>query len=223
MPQLQIWGRTLRISFGTKAGTAFTMEKNNVQYIVTAKHLFKDSNYPSSARIGVYENKQYVFYDVDIKYPANPDVDIAVLKTTPYVQLTPIYPTTFSSADIAIGQDVYFLGFPYDYDNLLCNMPGDKYPIAFIKKACLSSYIQTQGIFLLDGLNNPGFSGGPVCFKKGGSNTYNIAGVIASYRYEEQPVFDANGNKLDMCVKTNTGIVNVFDIKFAVEIATNWP
>ena len=223
MPQLEVLGRTLRILHGTDAGTAFTMEVNNVQYIVTAKHLFEKSGYPSSAQIGIYENKNYVFYDVDIKYPTDPNVDIAVLKTTPYTQLTALYPTTFSSANITIGQDVYFLGFPYNYDSLLCNMPGDKYPLPFIKKACLSSYIQTKGIFLLDGHNNSGFSGGPVCFKKAGSKTYNIAGVVASYRYEELSVYDSNKKETDMVVRANTGIINVYDIKFAVEIATNWP
>lgn len=222
MPQIEVLGRTLRISHEAKAGTAFTIEANNVQYIVTAKHLFKKSNYPASAKIGIYENKHYVYYDVDIRYPANPSIDIAVLKTTPYTQLTPIYPTTFSSANITIGQDVYFLGFPYDYDSLLCNLPGDKYPLAFIKKACLSNYIQSLGVFLLDGHNNPGFSGGPVCFKKAGSNTYNIAGVVASYRYEKQAIYDATDKESDMYVRANTGIVNVYDIKFALEIANNW-
>ncbi len=184
MPQIEVLGRTLRILHGTSAGTAFTMEVNNTQYIVTAKHLFEASGYPASAQIGIYENKNYVFYNVDIKYPADAEIDIAVLRTTPYTQLTFLYPTTFSSANITIGQDVYFLGFPYNYDSLLCNMPGDKYPLPFIKKACLSSYIQSKGQFLLDGHNNPGFSGGPVCFKTADSNTYRIAGVIASYRFE---------------------------------------
>lgn len=222
MPQIEVLGRTLRILHGNSAGTAFTMEVNRVQYIVTAKHLFEASGYPSSAKIGIFQDKHYVSYDVDIRYPADAEIDIAVLKTTPYAQLTFFYPTTFSSANITMGQDVYFQGFPYNYDNLLCNMPGDKYPLPFIKKACLSSYIHSKGIFLLDGHNNPGFSGGPVCFKKADDKTYRITGVIASYRYEELPVYDSNKKELDLFVRANTGIVNVYDIKFAVEIANNW-
>ena len=61
-----------------------------------------------------------------------------------------------------LSQDVYFLGFPYD----LTNDGGTinrNFPIPLIKKGILSA-IQVGEVktLLLDGHNNPGFSGGPV-------------------------------------------------------------
>jgi len=221
MPKLEVLGRTLRISYGNGVGTAFTMEVNNVQYLVTARHIFMD-DYPSTAQIGIYDNKRYVACKVDIRYPKNKDIDIAVMRTNPYVQLTPAYPVTFASTNIAIGQDAYFLGFPYDYDRYLYNLPNSKRPMPLVKKVCVSGYIPSVGQLLLDGHNNPGFSGGPVCFQQADGSNYCIAGVIASYRYEPLAVCDPRGRETDMFVKANTGIVNAYDIKYAVDIAEAW-
>lgn len=222
MPQSEVLCRTLRINYQTKIGTAFTMEINNIQYLITAKHLFEEGNYPSTAQIKILEQKKFIPYDVEIKYPEDSDIDIAIMKLVPYQLITPIFKNKYSTNGIIFGQDLYFLGFPYDYDYLLCDLPKDKHPMPFIKKACLSTIIFDKGMLLLDGHNNPGFSGGPVCFKQHGSELYNIAGVIASYRFDKQSVFDKNNEKTDMFVKENTGIVNAYDIKYAVEIAENW-
>lgn len=222
MPQSEVLCRTLRISYNTSSGSAFTIEVNGIQYIITAKHLFKSDRYPATAQITILEQKKYMPYNVEIKYPSKSSIDIAVIKLIPYQLLTPTFENEFSSNGIIIGQDLYFLGFPYDYDDLLCDLPGETHPMPFIKKACLSSIIFPNGKLLLDGHNNPGFSGGPVCFKPQGSKSYNIAGVIASYRFDRQVVFDKDENETDMFVKENTGIINAYDIKYAVEIARNW-
>lgn len=222
MPQSEVLCRTLRISYDKSSGTAFTIEVNGVQFLITAKHLFKSGNYPATAQITILEQKKYKPYSVEIKYPTNPSIDIAVMKLNPYQLVTPTFDNEFSSNGIIIGQDLYFLGFPFDYDDLLCDLPSDKHPMPFIKKACLSAIIFEKGQLLLDGHNNPGFSGGPVCFKPHGSKSYNIAGVIASYRFDRQHVFDKDDKETDMFVKENTGIVNTYDISYAVEIAKNW-
>jgi len=101
-------------------------------------------------------------------------------------------------------------------------MPGDCHPIPFVKKACLSSIVFSIGLLLLDGNNNPGFSGGPVCFKFPENDTFKIAGVISGYRYNKTTVFDNTDKETGMYVKENTGIVYAYDIKYALEIAQNW-
>ena len=67
-----------------------------------------------------------------------------------------------------LGQEVYFLGYPYG----LYTTFGDQGGVALIKHACISARVACSAIYpdgdkdtmliLLDGLNNPGFSGGPI-------------------------------------------------------------
>ena len=57
MPQSEVLCRTLRISYDKSSGTAFTIKVNGVQFLITAKHLFKSGNYPATAQITILEQK----------------------------------------------------------------------------------------------------------------------------------------------------------------------
>lgn len=222
MVQAEVLQRVLRIRHGNSAGTAFTIECNKTQFIVTAKHIFEDSAYPVSTNIDLLIDGNYQTFCVDIRYPADQDIDIAVMKTNPLTFVTPVYPNKNSSAGCIFGQDVYFLGFPFNYEELLSHFPNSNAPTPFIKKACFSGAQGTYQFFL-DGINNRGFSGGPVCFKSQGDQTFSIAGVISGYRYDKIPVYDKNTDKpLPQYVEENTGIIIVFDICSAVDIAEKW-
>ncbi len=223
MVQSEILNRVFRIRFSTSVATAFTLEHENTQYIVTAKHLFKSSGFPAQSTIELLINGTYRSFTVDVRYPSNTYIDIAVLKTTPYQQVSKITGNTFTSTGLIFGQDVYFLGYPYDYDTLLANFPGTNSPMPFVKKACLSGMLSpSPSIIVLDGHNNPGFSGGPVCFKKTGDRLYTIAGVISGYRFDKVNVFDKNNQETEYYIKENTGIINAVDISYATAIAKDW-
>ena len=201
------------------------MENHGIQFLVTAKHLFEDITYPASATIKLLFGAHYQPFEVDIRYPSNKNADIAVIKLKQAQFLTPVYDNVNSTEGVALGQDVYFVGFPYEYDSILGMFPGENKPIPFVKKACMSAILQDGlGTILLDGINNPGFSGSPVCFKKMGSSekTMRILGVVTSYRFNAQPLFDQSGKQTPFYIKENTGIISVCDIKHAVEIAENW-
>ena len=225
MVQNEIYCRVLRTLYGNYSGTAFTMESHGEQFLVTAKHLFKNTGCPSTANIKLNIGTEYQPFDVDIRYPVNPKVDIAVMKLKPQRFLTPVYENSYSTEGLVYGQDVYFVGFPFEYDNILGLFPGGNLPIPFVKKACVSAILQDgAGTILLDGINNPGFSGGPVCFKKieKKKKTMNILGVISGYRSFKQSVFDQNDKQTSFYVRENTGIIVVSDIKHAVQISDNW-
>lgn len=222
MVQAEVLKRVLRIRCGNSAGTAFTMEINKVQFIVTAKHIFEKVAYPQSTNIDLLIDGKYRTFTVDIKYPANQYIDIAVMKTKPLTNVTPTYSNKNSSAGCIFGQDVYFLGFPFNYEKLLSNFPESNAPAPFIKKACFSG-AQGKYQFFLDGINNPGFSGGPVCFKPQNERLFCIAGVVSGYRYNQVPVYDKKTNDpLPYYIEENTGIIIVSDICSAVDIAENW-
>lgn len=53
-------------------GTTFTMECNDSQFLVTAKHIFEDLGFPKEGTIGLLtEGGKYTPYEVDIRYPAD--------------------------------------------------------------------------------------------------------------------------------------------------------
>ena len=225
MVQAEIFCRVIRILHGNCSGTAFTIESHGQQFLVTAKHLFEGAGFPASTTINALIETEYKPFDVDVRYPKEPKADIAVMKLKTAQFLTPVYENVNSTEGLVYGQDVFFVGFPYEYDSILGMFPGGKMPIPFVKKACMSAILQDgAGTILLDGINNPGFSGSPVCYKKIGSRekTMRILGVVSGYRFNAQPLFDQHGNQTNFFVKENTGIIIVSDIKHAIEIADNW-
>ena len=222
MVQSEVLQRVLRIRYGNSAGTAFTMEVNGVQFVVTARHIFGATAYPKATNVELLIDGKYKTFCVDIKYPTDQYIDIAVMKIMPLTYVTPVFPNENSSAGCIFGQDVYFLGFPFNYEELLSNFPDSNAPTPFIKKACFSG-AQGKYRFFLDGINNSGFSGGPVCFKPQNKQTFSIAGVISGYEYIQAPVYDKKTNTpLAQYVQENTGIIIVSDIRSAVDIAEKW-
>lgn len=225
MVQAEILRRVIRIQCGHGSGTAFTIESHGEQFLVTAKHMFEYLGFPDSTEIKLLIGSNYQTFEVDVRYPEKENVDIAVMKLKTSRFLTPIYENINSTEGLFLGQDVYFVGFPYEYDSILGMFPGGNMPIPFVKKACMSAILQDgTGTILLDGINNPGFSGSPVCFKKIGSSeiTMRILGVVSGYRFNSQPLFDQAGNQTSFYVRENTGIIVVSDIKHAIQIADNW-
>lgn len=218
MIQTEVVNRVFCIICNGSTGSCFTMEQDGVQYIITAKHLFKSLSFPNHAIVQVLlSGKVFQNLEVDIYYHSK-DYDVAVLKTVPYQTISPFYSNSCSTEGIIFGQDAFFLGFPYDYGNNLGDLLGLDRPIPFVKKACVSGI--SGKIMLLDGHNNPGFSGGPVCFKNCApqTKTMNIAGVISGYRYSKTPVLDNMGNETGFYVKSNTGIIYAYDISVARDI-----
>lgn len=198
-------------------GTAFAIEVNGTQYLVTAKHLIDPI--ANEIDLQIFYNKQWLTGRADVVGRARGEVDIAVLKV--HQQLTPkAYEVAIGFGEIELGQDVYFLGFPFkmwaDYGELTAGLPSP-----FIKKGTLSA-IQMDGPKLLyvDAINNEGFSGGPLYFfPRARPQEVRIAGVVSKYRTEEESVLDATGAATELTVPYNTGFLVAYDIKYAVALA----
>ena len=89
---------------------------------------------------------------------------------------------------------------------------------AFIKKGILSSEITNpNGIrtIFLDGHNNPGFSGGPIVFKRPDSPEWNIGGVVSGYVWKANQVISVTDT--NSFIKENNGIVIGEDIDSAIK------
>ena len=205
-------------------GTGFTIEVDNKQYIITAKHLAKNIKKKDSVKI-IHQNKEKLIKTVLVGH-CDGENDISVLSTN--FQISPSYTMKPSDAGLIYGQNVYFLGFPY-LDVKDTSKINRGFPVPFVKKAITSNINIKEGkaIFYLDGHNNPGFSGGPVIFKPTGKKDYQVAAVISGYRSQLDKIIyqDKKGKKIptELRYESNTGIIISYGIKCAVNLIKNNP
>jgi len=152
--------------YKTEAGTCFVINIDNRQYIITARHLVPDIKKGDSVQL--YFNQNWNNFIIEPLFPKNAKTDIAALAADH--QITPLLDIPVSSESIIIGQDVFFLGFPYGLHTPIKDPTTHiTETIPFVKKAIFSANDpspESGHIYYLDGHNNPGFSGGPVIFYK---------------------------------------------------------
>lgn len=206
--------RVFLLRYKDKAGTAFTIDVDNRQYIITAKHIVPgilDVDTITILHEGSWKQLEVKFIPIESRH-----TDIAVL--APIQQLSPALPLSPTSDGIFVSQQVYFLGFPYlmrteieDFNN--------GFPIPFVKSGILSAIephqIEGYSILYVDGFTNPGFSGGPLVFKDARSGELKVAGVVSGYRINADSVVDKN-TTTTLTVLANSGIVVAYDISSAV-------
>ncbi len=185
--------RTLEIRVGGPTGitgTAFTLDVDSREYLVTAKHVVEKLNHRDTIEISVRID-QWERIDVAV-YPCEGDADIAVL--IPPRQLTVNFPLEPSSgAGVFAGQDVYFVGFPFGAssfaESVYVNQLNGEYPMPIVKKAAYSGTFESKGktpVILLDGYNNHGFSGAPMVFHEvnrqiDATTPFYIFGVVSGF------------------------------------------
>jgi hypothetical protein len=200
--------RTLEIRVGGPTGiigTAFTLDVDGHEYLVTAKHMIEKLKHKDAIEISV-RTDQWERIGVTV-YPCEGDVDIAVL--IPPRQLTVNYTLEPPSGSVNAytGQDMYFVGFPFGAssfaESAYANHLNGDYPMPIIKKGAYSGTLERTGstpVILLDGYNNHGFSGGPIVFHEvnrpiDGTTQFYIFGVISGFVPELEPVVKSDAIK----------------------------
>ena len=221
LPTTNILLRTFHIKYRNQIATCFTIDEAGRQYVVTASHVVKA--FPKLGAIEVFHEGLWKMLECALVGAAPGGVDITVL--APSVQISPSHPLPPSCSEISLGQDVFFLGFPY---GLTTPAPGltEGFPLPLVKKACLSSMfgaLRDGQVLLLDGINNSGFSGGPVVYYPiRDPRNLKVAAVISGYRFEEMDI-EHRGQKTGLTSKHNTGIIIAYSIAHAVELIKQNP
>jgi hypothetical protein len=224
------------------AGTAFTIDVDGRQYLITAKHVVAKLPDAASSTIQVRKKNGWSPLKVTV-FKCDDPVDIAVL--VPPSQVTVNFPLEPTSAGMLVGQDAYFVGFPYGnaFATTYTNQPN---VFGFVKRATVSQFDRipenaNAQIILLDGYNNPGFSGSAVVYRDLNQSglAFKVAGVLVSYVYDAAPVVNkkqeiheseitAEDREKDDVVRTITDgrLYRVEDTKQLVKlnsgIATAW-
>jgi S1-C subfamily serine protease len=205
MVPAQCWVRVVGLALPGSLGSGFTLTLHGRQWLVTARHVV-DGWDVEDIRVttlrGAGTNRLERIADMQ------PGADIAVFSVDG--ELTQDLPLAATLEGICYSQDAYFLGFPFGFG---LNPQDSSLP--FVKKAIISALykdVNGVGLVLLDGINNPGFSGGPVVFCRQGTQDWHVAGVVSSYWTEQVSVVGGVGT-----VEANTGIIVAYDIRHAVE------
>ena len=215
LPTTNILQRTFRISHGDKEGTCFTVDVDDRQYLVTAKHIVQSIGGPCVVKI--FHDRTWKDLHAELVGHGAGSIDITVL--APVSQLSPTHPLHTTPAGLALSQDVFFLGFPYGLANEMGKLNND-FPLPLVKKGIVSA-MQFGDVktLLLDGHNNPGFSGGPVVYQsttdREGSMT--VVGVVSGYLKTSEPVYNAS-NEATLSYDYNTGIVAAHFIDHATDL-----
>lgn len=212
-----ITSRTFLIKFKNDYGTAFTIEVNNRQYLITARHVVEGIG--DKGTIFIFHDSVWKPLEVKVIYCDEKDIDIVVL--IPPFQLSPTLEIKTTNTGAMIGQDVYFLGFPYEWYSDFGFK--NKFPFPFVKKGILSAVQIKPDVLYLDGNSNRGFSGGPVVFFIGTNyDSLSIMGVISDYYSEQAFVKDVKQKKI-VPINIGSGIVKAYAIKYALDAIAKKP
>jgi hypothetical protein len=150
-----IFQRVLHLRVGLQIATGFTIEVDERQYLVTAKHVVAG---PSLAGgIDIFHDRDWITnipYQAVIVEPAV--VDIAVLALNQ--QISPLPPITLGIKGAFLSQQVFFVGFPFGL-SINGRAVNNGFPLPLVKHGIIAAIAVGDGEpFLVDGINNPDFS-----------------------------------------------------------------
>jgi hypothetical protein len=206
MASANIYERVVKIETSTGLGTGTVIEEGGECFLLTAEHVVAEV-----ARFKISNR----FREAVDAFPRAADLpaslDLALFRI-PSEFARPELPLPVSSEGCFYSQDVLFLGFPY---GLALTSPALGF-LPFVKKATLSASDEVADgkVWYLDGLNNVGFSGGPVVFAPPGENDVRLMAVVSGYRPDWQNVHSSRAEEGEGArVATNSGIVIAYDVK----------
>ena len=164
------------------SGTAFSMTLGDRQLMVTAAHVVQ--GYPNGLLTIGRDGKTVLPQLLGI----SDRTDIAVFDAPDSVRRDGL-PLHAGMGGLMLGQRVYWMGYPLGIDGGLlfpetderwCGLAGAGIVSGMQVSLKVSPPAATHG-FIVDGLNNPGYSGSPVCFYPGEiQKPIRVAGVVSA-------------------------------------------
>ena len=248
-PTNNLWTRVLMVESGFGRGTIFSLDVDQREYWITAKHILNGREHPpygsitsKSVQLKILnpspQGEQWLPVDFSV-IDAGEDIDIVVL-APPHILLANPLPSVAPSANgVMLGGDCEFLGFPYGggWRGKFAN--GASVWMPYVKHCSISAFwAEEKKIWILDGINNAGFSGGPVAYLTGPQQ--QVFAVVSGYLTEPTDVITSPAEKLappkppppprhkgsqakggsssvKETVNLNSGFIIAFDIQYAID------
>ena len=143
----------LHIRRADKTGSAFTLDHEEKQYLVTARHVVEGITSGENIFIGL--KKRWETIEINVVGVGEDEVDVAVLacqqQLSPTLQLEP-------SNMFVYGQQAYFLGFPFGWDSGGERINNGR-PRPFAKAGIIEPYTGTPAAGKLPRLTVPDRTG----------------------------------------------------------------
>jgi len=201
---------------GLQYGTAFVIRIDDLEYLVTARHLVDTSTPKFNFKVFAHD----AWSEVEAMAVGHGvgEVDISLYECPPSLGSTE-FTLVPAEGTFALGQDMFFLGFPYMmWGNLRAFLDGR--PCAFVKRGTLSFFdAYGQRTLFIDAINNEGFSGGPLLFyPPDNPGQMFVAGVVSKFKVEHEAVLDEHGEVTAMQVPYNTGFMVAYGMANVVNI-----
>jgi len=249
--------RTFMIQTAIERGTIFSIDVDNREYWITAKHLFtgvktgpagtytaRSATVSLLSQFGEGDQGHDQKWQQETFTVLDPGKDIDILVLVPRHALLPVGATLNPDTHgVGIGGDCEFLGFPYGGGWKGRDETAGWIWLPFVKH-CTISGLNSENLkfWVLDGINNEGFSGGPVLYGTGPNQ--EVFAVVQGFHQEVLEVLPAQnpdgsptgvvppppelpGGKRKQAekqvVKTNSGFIIAFDIQPAIEVIRHNP
>jgi hypothetical protein len=219
------------------SGTAFSIDVDQREYWITAKHILTGAKHPPYGVVtrkseslslldpGAQEERwtPVKFFVID----AGKDIDIVILAPPTPVLRNPLPSVKTTLGGTFLGGDCEFLGFPSATGSAwAAPMPDGKFYWMPYVKHCYVSSLPSVGtrVLVLDGVNNPGFSGGPVVSRTGPDQ--QIIAVVSGIVTEPSEVLpslvpkkppNASAQQRKEKVEANSGFIIAYAIDSAIE------
>jgi hypothetical protein len=182
MVSTNVLTRVFRIYSGSKTGTAFTIERGQRQYLVSASHIFEGVEIVNE--VNIFHENRWKKLPVKVVFNSMEKGDTIVFSLEG--DISPRHPVEYGTGNVMLGSWAYFLGFPLGMYTDAGKL-NNEFPFPFIKAGLISSirFDTCINTIYLDGHNNKGFSGGPVvwCHPNKPDNP-KIIGVVSGYLNE---------------------------------------
>ncbi len=226
----QILQNVYSIRSQTGRGTGFRIFFEEEEYLITVSHIFERAELLKACNmkksklhlIEIYHKRcwqkmavRFINYD--------PVDDLIVFRFSEKNKLINYKPPILSTEGLAIGQDIYFLGFPFLVKSL--DHLNFGFPLPYVKKGIFSAFGEIKDKttkLIIEGYPNRGFSGGPLIFKKQFEDDFRIAGIIIETPRFPEPIFEQNEKNKKVSTPyyyyENSGFIEVLPIFKATEM-----
>jgi hypothetical protein len=252
MPTFNILKRISMVQSQYGRASIFSIDVDQREYWITAKHVINGRLHPpygavadKSVTLKILnqdgEGEQWLTESFSVIDPGD-DIDIVALAPAKPILSNPLPSLATGSDGLFLGGDCEFLGFPYG-GGWRIGIGPQSFWMPYIKHCTVSASSPLSSnspdpkrVWVLDGINNEGFSGGPVIFGTGlqqkifavvsGYYTepaevvpFEAAGLIPEKKHHDEPSSQPGDDKAHgrEKVNVNSGFIVAFDIGYAVD------